>query len=98
MIKLSTTKYKGISLAQCGLIFLATPHTGTDIADWNALLVATAGLVGGVRSEIVDRLRAFNSSSLWDKSAFLKLNPLPPFQCYAEGMSVQRTGIQKIVR
>ncbi|KAH6977393.1 hypothetical protein BKA56DRAFT_588222 [Ilyonectria sp. MPI-CAGE-AT-0026] len=97
MIKLSTTKHKGLSLAQCGLIFLATPHTGTSIADWNALFVATAGLVGGVRSEIVDRLRAFNSSSLWDKSAFLNLNPLPPFQCYAEGMSVQKSGIQRII-
>lgn len=85
MSQLPTSNITGITLSQCGLVFLATPHTGTTKADWNSFLVAAAGTVVGVRPEVVSYLQSFNPASVWDKKAFLKLDPRPPFRCFAEG-------------
>ncbi|KAI8659743.1 hypothetical protein NCS56_01192100 [Fusarium sp. Ph1] len=85
MSQLPTSNIKGITLSQCGLVFLATPHTGTTKADWSDFIVAAAGTVAGVRPEVVSYLQSFNPASVWDKKAFLKLSPRPPFRCFAEG-------------
>lgn len=85
MSQLPTSNIKGITLSQCGLVFLATPHTGTTKADWSNFIVAAAGTVAGVRPEVVSYLQSFNPASVWDKKAFLKLSPRPPFRCFAEG-------------
>ncbi|KAF4450191.1 hypothetical protein F53441_6625 [Fusarium austroafricanum] len=83
---------KGITLSQCGILFLATPHNGSTKADWNNFLVATAHAIGGVRSETVSILKSFNTASVWDTSAFLNLSPCPPFRCYAEGLKMRVKG------
>ncbi|KAJ3458216.1 hypothetical protein MRS44_012325 [Fusarium solani] len=85
MSQLPTSSIRGITLSQCGLVFLATPHTGTTKADWSNFIVAAAGTVAGVRPEVVSHLQSFNPASVWDKKAFLKLTPRPPFRCFAEG-------------
>lgn len=85
MSQLPTSNIKGITPSQCGLIFLATPHTGTTKADWSHFIVAAAGTVAGVRPEVISYLQSFNPASVWDKKAFLKLSPRPPFRCFAEG-------------
>ncbi|UPK94698.1 hypothetical protein LCI18_005633 [Fusarium solani-melongenae] len=85
MSQLPASNIKGSTLSQCGLVFLATPHTGTTKADWCNFIVAAAGAVAGVRPEVVSLLQSFNPASVWDKKAFLKLSPRPPFRCFAEG-------------
>ncbi|KAF5639667.1 hypothetical protein F52700_4049 [Fusarium sp. NRRL 52700] len=87
------TKYNNITLSRFGIVFLATPHSGSTIADWNDFLVATAHVLGGVRIDSVKTVQAFNPASVWDAQAFLRLKPCPPFRCFAEGrmMPVGRT-------
>ncbi|RSM18346.1 hypothetical protein CDV31_002865 [Fusarium ambrosium] len=84
MSQLSTSNIKNITLSQCGLVFLATPHTGTTKADWGNFILAAAEAVAGVKPEVVSLLQSFNPASVWDKKAFLKLTPRPPFRCFAE--------------
>ncbi|KAF5012463.1 hypothetical protein FDECE_1515 [Fusarium decemcellulare] len=91
--EIPASSIKGIELSRCGLIFLATPHSGSTQADWNNFVVAAAGAVAGVRQEVVDRLKAFNPASVWDKKAFLNLDPRPPFRCYAEGEKTHIRGV-----
>ena len=35
-------KYPGLSLEQCGLLFLSTPHSGSFEANWNDVLLESA--------------------------------------------------------
>ncbi|KAL9565577.1 hypothetical protein ACKAV7_009759 [Fusarium commune] len=88
---------ENIKLSQFGIIFLATPHSGSTIADWNNFLVATAHAVGGVRTQAVEKLRSFNPASVWDTAGFLNLEPCPPFQCFAEGRKMRVKGMDQHV-
>ncbi|KAF5633873.1 uncharacterized protein FTJAE_7025 [Fusarium tjaetaba] len=90
-----TINLQNIKLSQFGIVFLATPHSGSTIADWNNFLVATAHAVGGVRTQAVEKLRSFNPASVWDTSAFLNLEPCPPFQCFAEGRKMRVKGMDQ---
>lgn len=92
MSQLPTSNVKGITLSNTGLVFLATPHTGTTRADWGDFLVAVAAVTSGLRKHVLDSLRAFNPESVWDKKAFLKLEPRPPFKCFAEGRRMKIKG------
>lgn len=94
----STDNCEGITLSKCGIIFLATPHTGSGAADWNDFLVAVANTVAGVRPEIVNILKSFNTYSVWDKKAFFDLNPQPPFRCFAEARKMVVRSTRKHVR
>ncbi|KAM5359546.1 hypothetical protein ACJZ2D_014402 [Fusarium nematophilum] len=97
MTLLSTSGIKGISLSRCGLVFLATPHTGTTKADWNDCILLTAQAAVGIRPDILHHLQAFNPVSVWDKRAFFKLNPQPPFRCFAEGRKQTIKGIDQTI-
>ncbi|KAG5782196.1 hypothetical protein H9Q73_004172 [Fusarium xylarioides] len=88
----ATSDYKNITLAQCGIVFLATPHSGSTKADWSNFLVATAHTIGGVRPETVKILQAFSTASVFDTAAFFKLDPCPPFRCFAEGLKMRVKG------
>ncbi len=91
-------KYNGITPNRCGLLFLATPHSGASIADWNKYLVDLAELVFGVRSNaIVDNLRSFNPFSVESKEAFLSLPVVPPYFCLCETKMAKVAGNYKIV-
>jgi hypothetical protein len=92
-----TINLQNIKLSQFGIVFLATPHSGSTIADWNNFLVATAHAVGGVRTQAVEKLRSFNPASVWDTSAFLNLDPCPPFHCFAEGRKMRVKGMDQHV-
>jgi hypothetical protein len=98
MLQLAGSTFSGITLAQCGLLFMATPHTGTTKADWDTFVVAVANTVTGVRSEVVSHLKAFSPASVWDKQAFLNLDARPPFRCYAEGRKLRVRGTDQHVR
>ncbi|KAG9508317.1 hypothetical protein J7337_001881 [Fusarium musae] len=81
----SAPKYNHIALPRFGIVFLATPHSGSTVAEWNDFLVAAAHVLGGVRIESVKTLQPFNPASVWDAQAFIHLKPCPPFRCFAEG-------------
>ncbi|KAF5606142.1 uncharacterized protein FSUBG_6256 [Fusarium subglutinans] len=87
-----TSNYTNITISQCGIVFLATPHSGSTKADWSNFLVATAHTIGGVRPETVRILQAFNTASVWDTAAFFDLDPCPPFRCFAEGLKMRVKG------
>ncbi|KAL5617889.1 hypothetical protein FOVSG1_000111 [Fusarium oxysporum f. sp. vasinfectum] len=87
-----TPNCQNIKLSQCGILFLATPHSGATKADWSNFLVATAHTIGGVRPETVKTLQSFNTASVWDTAAFLNLSPCPPFRCFAEGLRMRVKG------
>ena len=100
MWRLSTqaTKFNGIQLNKCGLIFLSTPHSGTTQADWNNFLVDLSEHTFGVRShDIVDELRSFNHSSVDSAENFASMVPKPPFHCFCEGESMSVAGRKRIV-
>ncbi|KAH7493324.1 hypothetical protein FOMA001_g2044 [Fusarium oxysporum f. sp. matthiolae] len=87
-----TPNCQNIKLSQSGIVFLATPHSGSTKADWSNFLVATAHTIGGVRAETVRTLQSFNTASVWDTAAFLNLEPCPPFRCFAEGLKMRVKG------
>ncbi|KAI0157959.1 hypothetical protein GGR52DRAFT_182175 [Hypoxylon sp. FL1284] len=86
MIRLGreTQRYDGIDLKHCGLLFLATPHSGSQMADWDANLVQVAELVGIRGTVFSNALKSFNSGSMVAKEDFGLLNPLPPYECLYE--------------
>ncbi|KAF4432635.1 hypothetical protein FACUT_8323 [Fusarium acutatum] len=91
------TGEKNIKLSQCGIVFLATPHSGSTKADWSNFVVATAHTIGGVRPETVKTLESFNTASVWDTAEFLNLDPCPPFRCFAEGRKMRVKGTKQHV-
>jgi hypothetical protein len=78
-------QFPRIQLDQCGLLFLATPHSGTTEATWNQLILAIADTVVSVRLDRVKLLEAFNPASVSDKENFFNLKPCPHYRCLAEG-------------
>ncbi|KAF5254431.1 hypothetical protein FANTH_689 [Fusarium anthophilum] len=86
---------QNIKLPQCGIVFLATPHSGSTKADWSNFIVATAHTIGGVRPETVKILESFNTTSVWDTAEFLNLDPCPPFRCFAEGLKMRVKGTKQ---
>lgn len=73
-----------IALENCGLLFLATPHFGSTAADWSTTMLAAAEVMGA-RRVWVDALSSFNNDAVWARLEFSRLNPSPPFWCFAEG-------------
>jgi len=98
MAQLPNSNFSGVSLEQCGLLFLATPHTGSTKADWSNFLTAVAHTVTGVRPETVTALESFSTESVWDKQAFFNLKPRPHFRCLAEGRKMPVAGTYQHVR
>jgi hypothetical protein len=76
--------HEGISLKQCGLLFLATPHSGATPADWNPYLTQLAELAGLRAVTMTRLLEAFNTNSVIAKREFSRLHPAPPFICVYE--------------
>ena len=100
MIRLNTQggKFQKIKLENCGLLFLSTPHSGSQLADWNELLVNLSELAVGVRSHaIVDQLRSYNSSFVDSEEAFAAMKVLPPFHCFCEGEKTMVVGKNRTV-
>ncbi|KAM0798684.1 hypothetical protein BDR22DRAFT_823158 [Usnea florida] len=100
MIRLNTqpSKFDGVKLENCGLLFLSTPHSGTTQADWNDFLLNLSELVLGVRNhEIVHQLQSFNTSSVDSEEAFSTMKIQPPFHCFCEGEKTWLNGKSRTV-
>jgi hypothetical protein len=98
MIQLPKLEAEGIQPERCGLLFLATPHSGTTAADWNNFLFSVAETFVGVRRETIQRLKSYNPMSAMDKEDFLKLTPCPSFRCLAEGTKMEIARTNQFVR
>ncbi len=100
MIRLGETPrlYQGLSLERCGLLFLSTPHSGTEEANWNDLLVELAKLGGvGRGRDFTQLLGAFNRESVSAKERFGLLQPVPPFICVYETQKTSVKGTERTV-
>jgi hypothetical protein len=90
--------FDGISLKNCGLLFLSTPHSGSTEADWNKYLVDVAELTFGVRSNaIVDSLRSFNPQSARSCEDFGNMSTQPPYDCFHETRATKVIGLNRHV-
>jgi alpha-beta hydrolase superfamily lysophospholipase len=80
--------YPGISLSNCGLLFLSTPHLGTIEADYGEFLTGVLSSLFGLRNEaILKELQSFNSSAVEATKAWgtmRKDKKMPPFECLCE--------------
>lgn len=90
-------RYRGVQLDQFGLIFLATPHSGTTVADWSQFIVSVASITLGVRPEIIAQLSSFNALSVESKDSFGSMKKVPPFHCFAEQKESRVKGIDRLV-
>jgi len=86
-------KYKGITITNCGLLFLSTPHSGSREADYSKFLTNLLESLVGLRSNaIVKELQSFNASSVDDLEAFEHMSEVPPFACLCEGNTTNVPG------
>ena len=77
-------KFKGLSLEECGMLFLSTPHLGSQEADRSPFLVALGEGLVGLRSGVVKELQSFNMSSVDNTEIFQAMKVKPAFQCFCE--------------
>ncbi|KAE9364446.1 hypothetical protein N431DRAFT_563751 [Stipitochalara longipes BDJ] len=89
-------KYTGIRIENCGLLFLGTPHSGTTLADWNIFLSGIAA-VGGVRTDVIAKLRSFNGFGVESKEAFSSIKNRPPHYCLCETRLINIGGSSALV-
>ncbi|KAI8632895.1 hypothetical protein F5Y19DRAFT_333118 [Xylariaceae sp. FL1651] len=87
--------YEGLELKYCGLLFLATPHSGATLAVWNPYLVQLAELTGIRARDFTQILEAFNNSSRISKREFGRLNPQPPLECLYETREMKVAGLKR---
>jgi hypothetical protein len=77
--------YPSITKAQFGVVFLGTPHLGSQLADWNELAKGAGASFLGMRSEIVNVLETFNTQSFHSQNAWEhKRGEFLPFTCFCE--------------
>ena len=93
-----SAKFNGVSLENCGLLFLSTPHSGTTQAEWNELLLSLSEVILGVRTHaVIDPLRSFNPSSVDSEEAFATMRDQPSFRGFCEGKKAMVGGKKRIV-
>jgi predicted alpha/beta hydrolase family esterase len=91
-------KFDGISIENCGLLFLSTPHCGSSQADWSDFLVNIAESTIGLRSHaIVNQLKSFNPASVDSTEDFAHMSTRPPFYCLVEGDKTKVAGKERTV-
>lgn len=86
--------YPGLDLRYCGLLFLATPHSGVVLADWNPYLVQFSELMGIRGRELTQILQAFNKGSHVSKQDFKRLPYPVPYECLHETIKT-KVGLRK---
>jgi hypothetical protein len=96
--RLSEEKYPNISLAQCGLLFLSTPHYRTSQGDWNELLLGFAEYAFGLRGKaIIGPLSSFNNDGVASNENWEDLKTQPPFYFLCEKNATRVLGRMRVV-
>ena len=90
-------KYAGIMLKNCGLLYLSTPHAGTQQADWNAFILNITELFGVRTNEIVSQLQSFNKSLVDSVESFSEFTKLPPSEHLVESGTTTIKGMNRLL-
>lgn len=91
-------KFKGLSLEECGILFLSTPHLGSLQADRSPFLIALGEGLVGLRTGVIKELQSFNASSVDNTDIFQAMKVKPVFQCFCESEPTQVLGKGRLVR
>jgi hypothetical protein len=91
-------KFKGLSLEECGILFLSTPHLGSLEADRSPFLIALGEGLVGLRTGVIKELQSFNASSVDNTDIFQAMKVKPVFQCFCESEPTQVLGKGRLVR
>lgn len=98
MIRLEKFPTAALKLEHCGLLFLATPHSGSEQANWNDLSLLIAKTVGVARGQVFTQLLGvFNQASVNAQEQFGALVPVPPLECLYETQKTSVLGTGRIV-
>ncbi len=98
MIRLEKFPADGLKLEHCGLLFLATPHLGSEQANWNDLSLLLAKGAGVARGHVFTQLLGvFNKASVSAQEQFGALRPLPPVECLCETQKTSVAGTGRTV-
>ncbi|KAI0891825.1 hypothetical protein F4806DRAFT_500613 [Annulohypoxylon nitens] len=73
-----------MDLSQCGLLFLSTPHYGSQLADWNRFWLRLGKMTLGIRKEILDCLKTFNLSIVDVMETWNEMPKKPVVRCLCE--------------
>jgi hypothetical protein len=86
MTRMNTmSKFQGLSVAECGLLFLSTPHSGSVEAERSQFLLALGEGLFGLRKDVVNDLKLFNPSSVDSIDILKNMKVKPVFKCFCEG-------------
>lgn len=77
-------KYKSVKFVNYGFLFLSTPHSGTNLANFSDLALDFASLMAGVRTKLVEELRVFNPSFQEVINDWQTIKPQPIVRCLCE--------------
>lgn len=98
MIRLEKFPTDGLRLQHFGLLFLATPHSGSLEANWSDLMVLLAKAGGVARGQVFTHLLApFNQVSVGAQESFGALQPIPPIECLYETQKTSVVGTGRVV-
>lgn len=77
-------KFKHLNIEHIGMMFLSTPHSGSQAADWRPFIIALGEVVGLRGKPIVNQLSSFNPASVDDSESFSIMEKAPKFHCFCE--------------
>ncbi|KAH7202391.1 hypothetical protein DER44DRAFT_481084 [Fusarium oxysporum] len=77
-------KYASTKFGHYGLLFLSTPHFGSDMANFSDFVLDFASSIAGVRKKLVEELKTFNPSLQEVIDDWKTIKPQPIFCCLCE--------------
>ncbi|PVH96067.1 hypothetical protein DM02DRAFT_688675 [Periconia macrospinosa] len=87
-------KFEQVQLGRCGLLFLSTPNLGSMAANWSNFTIALAEAFVGVRSNLLDNLKALNPTMVDNVDDWASMSSPPIVRCFCESL---RTGSHQVV-
>ncbi|KAG7411048.1 hypothetical protein Forpe1208_v009741 [Fusarium oxysporum f. sp. rapae] len=77
-------KYASTKFGHYGLLFLSTPHFGSDMANFSDFVLDFASSIAGVRKKLVEELKTFNPTLQEVIDDWKTIKPQPIFCCLCE--------------
>jgi len=77
-------KYKMMPFGHYGILFLSTPHIGSNMANFSDLTLDVAWLLTSVRKQLVKELKTFNPSLEGIIEDWRTIKPQPIVRCLCE--------------
>ncbi|KAI1387294.1 uncharacterized protein F4822DRAFT_430048 [Hypoxylon trugodes] len=83
------SEFCNISLGQCGMLFLSTPHYRSKSADWGKFWVEIVEITTGVRRAIIHTLQTLNLSVVDVMELWKRMEKKPVVRCLCEAEPVR---------